>query len=46
MDQLSVNFESILQDWDGNTQRLTDLKPVLETLFVESLKKAKGRKKK
>jgi hypothetical protein len=45
IDQLSVNFESILLDWDGNTQRLLDLKPVIETLFVESLKKSTRKKK-
>jgi hypothetical protein len=44
MDQLSVKFESILLDWDGNTQTLSDLKTVLETLFVESLKKSKKKK--
>jgi hypothetical protein len=44
MEQLSVKFESILMDWDGNTQKLTDLKPVLETLFVESLRKTKKKR--
>jgi hypothetical protein len=45
LDQLSISFEGILLNWDGNTQKLLDLKPVIETLFVESLKKTKGKKK-
>ena len=45
LEELASKFDNVLQNWDGNTQRLSDLKPVLETLFVESLKKAKGKKK-
>jgi hypothetical protein len=45
LEDLASKFDNVLQNWDGNTQRLSDLKPVLETLFVESLKKAKGKKK-
>jgi len=44
MNELSVRFEPILREWDGNTAKLAELRPVLETLFQESLKKSKKRK--
>ena len=41
--QLSVAHEKYLAEWDGNTDRLAELRPALEALFVESLTKAKGK---
>jgi hypothetical protein len=44
LEDISVSFESLLQNWDGTTQGLLDIKIMLENLFTESL--AKGKKKK
>jgi len=44
MNELSVKFEPTLREWDGNTSRLADMKPVLESLFQESLRKSKKKK--
>ena len=45
MNELSVKFEPTLREWDGNTSRLADMKPVLESLFQESLRKSKKKGK-
>ena len=44
LDDISTGFESLLQNWDGTTQRLLDIKVILEGLFTESLEKGKKKK--
>jgi hypothetical protein len=44
LEDISVGFESMLQSWDGTTQRLLDIKIMLENLFKESLDKGKKKK--
>ncbi len=44
LDDISTGFEGVLQNWDGTTQRLLDIKIMLENLFTESLEKGKKKK--
>ena len=44
LDDISTGFENVLQGWDGSTQRLSDMKIMLESLFTESLEKGKMKK--
>jgi len=44
LDDISSGFDHVLVSWDGTTQRLLDLKIILESLFKESLEKGKKKK--
>jgi hypothetical protein len=44
LEDISVGFEGVLQSWDGTTQRLLDIKIMLEGLFTESLEHKKKKK--
>ncbi|MBM4247870.1 MAG: hypothetical protein FJ149_00195 [Euryarchaeota archaeon] len=41
LEDITEGFENVLVSWDGTTQRLLDVKAILDSLFAESLDKKK-----
>jgi hypothetical protein len=42
---ISARYEKEFISWDGNPDKLLEMKPIVEALFIESLRKGKGKKK-
>jgi hypothetical protein len=41
--EISNRYEKEFNNWDGNPDKLLEMKPMVESLFIESLKKGKKR---